>query len=38
MSDGSEAEGDCAFNLKNLWKPMILDELKVLMVHLSSEC
>ena len=38
MSGGSAAEGDCAFNLKNLWKPMILGELEVSQAHLSSEC
>jgi hypothetical protein len=32
------AEGDGASNVKNLWKPMILNELKVLLVHPSEEC
>jgi hypothetical protein len=37
-SGGSMAEGDGASNVKNPWKPMILDELEVLLAHPSSEC
>jgi hypothetical protein len=37
-SGGPRAEGDGASNVKNLWKPKILDELVGLLAHQPAEC